>query len=63
MPQVALDVSRSSTDDARNPAVSAAFVSAIVRMSILRLSRSSTDDACDLAVSAALFSQLYVCQF
>jgi hypothetical protein len=48
-----LRLSSSSTDDARTLSVSAAFVFAIVRMSILRLSCSSTDDARDLAVSAA----------
>jgi hypothetical protein len=50
-----LRLSSSSTDDARTLSVSAAFVFAVVRMSILRLSCSSTDDARDLAVSAAFF--------
>jgi hypothetical protein len=55
-----LRLSRSSTDDACDLAVSAAFVFAIVGMSSLRLSRSSTDDARDLAVSAAFVFFFFV---
>jgi hypothetical protein len=55
VPMSSLRLSRSSTDDARDLAVSAAFVFAIVRMSILRLFGSFTDNARDLQVSAAFF--------
>jgi hypothetical protein len=50
-----LRLSRSSTDDARNLAVSAAVFFVMIGMSTLRLFRSFTGDTRDLPVSAAFF--------